>query len=114
MSSASPLCSGASCNGWWEKEFKNFPSLFLWRAVASCVGYFFPLKIKDLFNSPFGELHAHRASMLVQGSEAGTLVLLGGSLLAASLILRWGLPAVVRAFSRNPKVNLRAQETPSK
>lgn len=58
---------------------------------------------------------------LVQGmiaqnpvSEPGTLVLIGGSLLAASLLMRGVLATVVRAFSRNAKTNLRTQESPLK
>ena len=47
-------------------------------------------------------------------SEPGTLVLIGGSLLAASLILRWVVTTVVRAFSRSPKADLRTQESPLK
>jgi hypothetical protein len=47
-------------------------------------------------------------------SEPGTLVLLGGSLLAASLVMRWIMTTVVRAFSRDQKASLRAQESPLK
>jgi hypothetical protein len=49
--------------------------------------------------------------MMVQypASEAGMLVVVGGSLLAASLILRWFLTTVVRAFRGSPKANLRTQ-----
>jgi hypothetical protein len=52
--------------------------------------------------------------MIVQypASEPGTLVLIGGSLLAASLIMRWIVTTVVRAFSRDQKANL--QESPLK
>jgi hypothetical protein len=98
------------------KRIQEFSLSLPLKGRSALRGLFSPLKIKDLFNSLFGELHAHRVSMLAlnAASEAGTLVLLGGSLLAASLILRWGSTAVVRAFSRNPKINLRAQETPWK
>ena len=54
--------------------------------------------------------------MMVQypATEAGMLVVLGGSLLAASLILRRVLTTVVRAFRGSPKANLRTQESPLK
>jgi hypothetical protein len=98
------------------KRMQEFSLSLPLKGRSELRGLISPLKTKDLFNSPFGELHAYRVGMLAQitASETGTLVLLGGSLLAASMILRWGLAAVVRAFSRNPKINLRAQETPSK
>jgi hypothetical protein len=76
----------------------------------------FSLKTKELFWGLFGNPHATVMLMIVHypSSEPGTLVLLGGSLLAASLIMRWVLTSVVRAFSRNPKGSLRTQESPLK
>jgi hypothetical protein len=64
----------------------------------------------------FGELHAHYFSMIAQniGSEPGSLVLIGGCLLAASIIMRRVLTALFRAFSRAPKPSFGEQESPLK
>jgi hypothetical protein len=50
----------------------------------------------------------------ISTSEPGTLLLLGSSLLATSLILRWVLTTVVRSLGSEAKANLPTQESPVK
>jgi len=87
-----------------------------WAPVTREPSFSLSLKTKGLFQSLFGTPHAFNPAIMAQfsASEPGMLVLLGGGLLAASLIMRWLLTTVVRAFSRSPKPNLRAQESPLK
>jgi hypothetical protein len=51
---------------------------------------------------------------LISASESGTLLLLGGGLVVASLVLRRALTTVARAFGRGSKASLSTQESPLK
>ena len=78
--------------------------------------FFFVIENKRLISESIWNATCLNPAIMAQfsASEPGMLVLLGGGLLAASLIMRWLLTTVVRAFSRSPKPNLRAQESPLK
>src|SRR5713101_6716634 len=78
--------------------------------------FFFVIENKRLILEPVWNATCSNPTLMAQfsASEPGMLVLLGGSLLAVSLIMRWLLTTLVRAFGRSPKPNLRAQESPLK
>jgi hypothetical protein len=89
----------------WEKDCSNCAQVFPEFDAYHSVGGPLVLKTKNLAAPGFGPLPASHNGMIAQtmGSEPGTLLLLGGSLVAASIILRRLATFVFRMFDREGK-----------